>query len=137
MKNDLAGMFSRGVWLGGCINPGGSGYLYSLQGNYLNLKIYSMLELKPICEQCGKPLPPDALDAMICTFECTYCKNCVDTILFNVCPKCKGGFEKRPIRTKAALQKYPATTERIFAPLDPVQFKPILEKFKDVKPEDR
>jgi len=96
-----------------------------------------MLEIRPICEQCGKPLPPNATDAMICTFECTYCADCVNNILYNVCPKCRGGFEKRPIRTKYALQKYPAASTRVFAPLDPILFKPILEKLKEVKPEDR
>jgi hypothetical protein len=57
-----------------------------------------MLELRPGCEHCNKPLPPDALDAMICTYECTFCADCVDTVIGNVCPNCGGGFEKRPVR---------------------------------------
>jgi len=47
-----------------------------------------MLELRPGCECCDKDLPPDAADAMICTFECTFCRDCVDTRLAGRCPNC-------------------------------------------------
>jgi hypothetical protein len=57
-----------------------------------------MLELRPTCEHCNKPLPPDSAEARICSYECTYCADCVDTVLHNVCPSCGGGFEHRPIR---------------------------------------
>lgn len=57
-----------------------------------------MLELRPTCEHCNKPLPPASTDARICTYECTYCATCVDTILKNTCPNCGGGFVPRPIR---------------------------------------
>jgi hypothetical protein len=57
-----------------------------------------MLELRPSCEHCNKLLPPAATDAMICTYECTFCRDCVDTVIGNVCPNCGGGFEKRPVR---------------------------------------
>jgi hypothetical protein len=57
-----------------------------------------MLELRPTCEHCNKPLPPDSLEARICSFECTFCANCVETVLGNVCPNCGGGFAPRPIR---------------------------------------
>ena len=57
-----------------------------------------MLELRPICENCARTLPPDAVDAMICSFECTFCADCVRDTLHNVCPNCGGGFERRPIR---------------------------------------
>lgn len=57
-----------------------------------------MLELRPSCEHCDKALPPDAMDARICTYECTFCADCVDTVIGNVCPNCGGGFEKRPVR---------------------------------------
>ncbi len=56
------------------------------------------LELRPNCEACDKDLPPDAADAMICTFECTFCAGCVETMLQNVCPNGGGGFAPRPIR---------------------------------------
>ncbi len=59
-----------------------------------------MLELRPSCENCGKALPPESTEAMICSFECTFCTECVDTVLHNVCPNCGGGFCPRPIRPK-------------------------------------
>ena len=57
-----------------------------------------MLELRPNCEGCDKDLPPQALDARICSYECTWCADCVETRLHNVCPNCGGGFAPRPIR---------------------------------------
>ncbi len=57
-----------------------------------------MLELRPNCEYCDKDLPPNSTEANICSYECTFCSNCVKNILFNVCPNCGGGFAKRPIR---------------------------------------
>lgn len=35
-----------------------------------------MLEIRPNFEHCNKDLPSNATEAMICTFECTYCKTC-------------------------------------------------------------
>ncbi|UVC07407.1 DUF1272 domain-containing protein [Rhizobium sp. TH2] len=72
-----------------------------------------MLDLRPNCECCDKDLPPDATDAMICTFECTFCADCAETILAGICPNCGGSFTSRPIRPAAMLAKYPATTKRI------------------------
>ena len=57
-----------------------------------------MLELRPNCELCDKDLPPAAADARICSYECTFCADCVDNVLHNVCPNCGGGFVPRPIR---------------------------------------
>jgi hypothetical protein len=56
------------------------------------------LQLRPNCEYCDKDLPPASLEARICTFECTFCADCVENKLFNVCPNCGGGFAPRPIR---------------------------------------
>ena len=56
------------------------------------------LQLRPNCEYCDKDLPPNASDARICSYECTFCAECVETRLFNVCPNCGGGFAPRPIR---------------------------------------
>ena len=53
------------------------------------------LQLRPNCEYCDKDLPPDATDARICTYECTFCADCVDTKLHNVCPNCGGGFQRQ------------------------------------------
>jgi hypothetical protein len=56
------------------------------------------LQLRPNCEYCDKDLPPQATEARICSYECTFCADCVEHRLFNVCPNCGGGFTPRPIR---------------------------------------
>lgn len=66
-----------------------------------------MLEIKPICENCSKLLPNESKEAMICSFECTFCEDCVHTVLNKTCPNCGGGFEKRPVRPVHLLEKYP------------------------------
>ncbi|ESQ93142.1 DUF1272 domain-containing protein [Asticcacaulis benevestitus] len=71
-----------------------------------------MLELRPNCESCDRDLPPDAPDAMICTFECTFCSACVEDVWRGVCPNCGGGFERRPVRPVEKLVRYPASTQR-------------------------
>jgi len=75
-----------------------------------------MLELRPNCEGCDKDLPPTATDAMICTFECTFCRACVETTLRGVCPNCGGNLCPRPIRPPSALATHPASTRRIRKP---------------------
>jgi uncharacterized protein len=57
-----------------------------------------MLELRPTCENCDRPLPPASREARICSFECTFCADCVASVLDDVCPNCGGGFTPRPIR---------------------------------------
>jgi acetyl esterase/lipase len=66
-----------------------------------------MLELRPECERCQTPLPPDSADARICTFECTFCAECVDGPLAGVCPNCGGNFVARPIRPADLLASRP------------------------------
>ncbi len=66
------------------------------------MKGYRMLELRPNCEWCDKDLPADATDAMICSYECTYCAHCVEHVLHNVCATCGGGLVPRPIRPKTS-----------------------------------
>lgn len=58
-----------------------------------------MLELRPTCEHCNRALPPESLEARICSHECTFCVACVEDVLGNVCPNCGGGFAPRPIRS--------------------------------------
>ena len=77
-----------------------------------------MLEIRPSCEHCNKALPFDAEDAMICTFECTFCKECIEGILQHICPNCGGSFEKRPIRPKQLLEKYPVSMKVVHKPVD-------------------
>lgn len=75
-----------------------------------------MLALRPNCECCDKDLPPQSRDAVICSFECTFCKSCAETRLHGVCPNCGGNLVERPVRPAAMLGKYPASTERVFKP---------------------
>ena len=75
-----------------------------------------MLEMRPDCERCGRDLPPDTDEARICSFECTFCAECVEGPLAEVCPNCGGAFERRPSRAATLLGRYPASTERRSAP---------------------
>jgi uncharacterized protein len=75
-----------------------------------------MLQLRPNCECCNVDLPPAASNARICSFECTFCADCVDQRLHGVCPNCGGGFAPRPIRPEGKLANNPPTTQRVFKP---------------------
>jgi hypothetical protein len=75
-----------------------------------------MLELRPNCECCDRDLPPAATDAVICTFECTFCRDCAEDRLHGVCPNCGGNLTPRPVRPAVKLEKFPASTRRIFNP---------------------
>ena len=77
-----------------------------------------MLELRPNCECCNLDLPPDSPLAMMCSFECTFCADCVAERLHGVCPNCNGELVHRPIRPAAALVRHPASIERVFKPRD-------------------
>lgn len=72
-----------------------------------------MLELRPNCEWCDRDLPPESHDAYICTFECTWCTDCVNTHLNKTCPNCGGNLVQRPIRPADKLVKFPASTKRV------------------------
>ena len=72
-----------------------------------------MLELRPNCECCDRDLPPESPDAMICTYECTWCRDCVENTLGGVCPNCGGNLEPRPIRPAALLVTNPPSTQRV------------------------
>ncbi|MBC5774809.1 DUF1272 domain-containing protein [Pontibacter sp. KCTC 32443] len=96
-----------------------------------------MLEIRPICENCGKDLPPDSTEAMICTFECTFCADCVNNVLHNVCPNCGGGLEKRPVRPGVLLKKYPAETEKLLKTVNLKSFAVLRDKNKHIEPSDR
>jgi len=96
-----------------------------------------MVEIRLNCENCDKPLLPNSTEAMICGFECTFCKTCVEEILHNVCPNCGGGFEKRPILPKKYLKKYPPSDKNIFKPVDMKEFEKLLTRNRDVDPSER
>ncbi|MEQ1822897.1 MAG: DUF1272 domain-containing protein [Fimbriimonadaceae bacterium] len=72
-----------------------------------------MLELRPNCERCDRDLAPDSPDARICSFECTFCADCVEHHMRGICPNCGGNFVARPIRPQSELAKYPASTVRV------------------------
>jgi hypothetical protein len=76
-----------------------------------------MLEIRPTCENCNKNLPYNSKEAMICTFECTFCIDCV-ALLKEVCPNCGGNFVERPIRPYHLLSKYPVSKSIVFKPVD-------------------
>lgn len=101
-----------------------------------------MLELRPICENCGKDLPNHSNEAMICTFECTFCVDCVEKVLKNVCPNCGGGFERRPVRptqclTPDCLKNFPAKTEKKYRPVDMQKFRRLQDHYLKVDPRER
>lgn len=102
-----------------------------------------MLELRPNCEYCDKNLPPDSLEAYICTYECTFCKNCVARILKNVCPNCGGGFTERPIRPKTerrdgvSLANQPASTTPVHTEFSQTEIEEFVEAVKNIVPQDR
>jgi len=75
-----------------------------------------MLQLRPNCECCDRDLPPESADALICSFECTFCADCAQRLLHGRCPNCGGELLPRPRRPVAALAKYPASAERILRP---------------------
>ena len=72
-----------------------------------------MLEMRPNCERCDCDLPPGSEKAMICSFECTFCEDCVAGPLAGACPNCGGELRRRPVRADALLDKFPASTKRI------------------------
>ena len=102
-----------------------------------------MLALRPNCEFCDRDLPPGSPDARICSYECTFCAHCVQTVLFNVCPNCGGGFAPRPIRPATerrrgvSLVQHPASTQRVHLKWDPGDLRAFIATLADVAPEDR
>jgi len=53
---------------------------------------------------------------MICSFECSFCRSCVEQTLQGVCPNCGGGFTPRPTRAAHLLAENPASTKRVYNP---------------------
>ncbi|WP_444899681.1 DUF1272 domain-containing protein [Microbulbifer sp. VAAC004] len=102
-----------------------------------------MLELRPNCESCDKDLPPNSVEAMICTYECTFCKSCVEEILSNVCPNCGGGFCPRPVRPQVArrqgvgIQFQPASQNRVLSRYSKEEMRDFAASLKAVAPEAR
>ena len=76
----------------------------------------ALLELRPNCECCDRDLPPQSRDAYMCSYECTFCVDCVTNVLRGKCPNCSGELVRRPVRPEAGpaggLAKHPASTKR-------------------------
>jgi hypothetical protein len=101
------------------------------------------LQLRPNCEYCDKDLPPNAFDARICTYECTFCAECVETKLPDVCPNCGGGFTRRPIRPQnewrpgVSLSRQPASAQRVHLNFTPEDIAAHSERIRHIPPEQR
>ena len=102
-----------------------------------------MLELRPNCEYCDRDLPPASTEARICTYECTFCAGCVDSVLHNVCPNCGGGFVPRPVRPAreyrdgVSLAHQPALTQRVHLKQDRAGLAEFVAALRHVPPGDR
>jgi uncharacterized protein len=102
-----------------------------------------VLELRPNCELCDKDLAPDASDARICTYECTFCAACVGDVLHDVCPNCGGGFQARPIRPRTAwrqgtgLDNDPASERRRHTAFTRDEIDAFVERVREIGPTDR
>lgn len=102
-----------------------------------------MLELRPTCENCNRALPPACAEAWICSFECTFCGDCVENVLRNVCPNCGGGFMPRPVRPSRDLKsgnylgKYPSATKETHRPVDRAAHAAFAADIQDIPPERR
>ena len=102
-----------------------------------------MLQLRPNCECCDVDLPPESTEAMICTFECTFCTACAQDLLGNVCPNCGGGFSPRPVRPATnwnddnSLAKYPASTKVKYRPADLQAHQALAARIGSLPPEKR
>lgn len=102
-----------------------------------------MLQIRPNCELCDKDLPADALNARICTYECTFCAECVEVKLHNVCPNCGGGFAQRPVRPAQAhregvgLVHQPASDKRVLTKYSIDEITTFADGLKTIPPEQR
>jgi hypothetical protein len=101
------------------------------------------LQLRPNCEYCDKDLPPSATEARICSYECTFCADCVETKLGNVCPNCGGGFVPRPIRPSkewrngVCVAKHPPSDKRVHLKYSREDIAAHSAKLRNVRPEER
>jgi uncharacterized protein len=75
-----------------------------------------MLELRPNCECCDRDLDPASPDVLICTYECTWCRDCAENVLHGVCPNCGGELVRRPVRPAHLLAVNPPPAQRVIRP---------------------
>ena len=78
-----------------------------------------------------------------CSYECTFCADCVETRLHNVCPNCGGGFVSRPIRPATewrpglSVAKRPPSTTRVHLSYSVADIAALSARVKDIPPETR
>ncbi|MBL6954244.1 MAG: DUF1272 domain-containing protein [Alphaproteobacteria bacterium] len=58
------------------------------------------LEMRDDCERCQAALPADSAQALICSYECTFCRRC-GAEMQGTCPNCGGQLVPRPTRVKS------------------------------------
>ncbi|MEO8714260.1 MAG: DUF1272 domain-containing protein [Acetobacteraceae bacterium] len=75
-----------------------------------------MLQLRPNCECCDRDLPAASREAMICSYECTFCASCAEQVFAGTCPNCGGELLRRPVRPPDRLARHPASNERVLKP---------------------
>jgi hypothetical protein len=101
------------------------------------------LQLRPNCEYCDKDLPPPSMEARICSYECTFCTDCVESKLVNVCPNCGGGFTPRPIRPTrewrpgVSVGKHPPSDKRVHLKYSVDDVAAHSRRIRDISPEQR
>ncbi|HVI14761.1 MAG TPA: DUF1272 domain-containing protein [Pseudolabrys sp.] len=101
------------------------------------------LEIRPNCEYCDRDLPPASTIARICSYECTFCADCVENVLFNVCPNCGGGFEPRPIRPATewrrglSVANRPPSTKRRLLSYTREDISAHSQRIRNIPPKDR
>ena len=102
-----------------------------------------MLALRPNCEYCDRDLPAESTLARICSYECTFCADCVERHLRNVCPNCGGGFVPRPIRPQrewrsgVSRQHQPPSTERVSLKFEKATLPEFVDGIVAIAPEER
>ena len=102
-----------------------------------------MLELRPNCEMCNRDLPLESAEARICSYECTFCKDCVERVLHNVCPNCGGGFVPRPIRPMTARRDgvsrlhHPPSTKPVHLKYTKAEIAAFIQQVEALPPEER
>ena len=82
---------------------------------------------------------------MICSYECTYCADCAQGPLANVCPTCGGCFAPRPIRPqknwrdgkKLGLSHHPASETRVNTPYSKEDIAAHVDRIKHLAPDER
>ncbi len=101
------------------------------------------LQIRPNCEYCDRDLPPDSTLARICSYECTFCADCVETKIHNVCPNCGGGLAPRPIRPARewrpglSASRQPPSDRRVHLSRSAEDIAAHVARVKDIPPHER